>query len=571
MQAATVGTPAGRRERMKKGRFTQTLLVALAIVAVLACIFTVAADARSRSSMEPILTRIHLHKGRLWMRHSRRLHAGLLDARAAIVGGSRISIEQAPWQVVVIAFISETEALLCGGSILDETEVLTAAHCVVNPSSKVGIPPEDILVGAGAENIEIKPEQVTVASEVRVHPYYNPNAALPEPDDVAVLRLEESLVFDRDVQPIAPIATGSLLPEGTAVHLTGFGRQHPEEELNGRLYGIGMTLGSGRECGGEGNALFLCARSPDGSLCFGDSGSGLTLPGTPATLVGVTDTVQVIDGKPCLPGAIGGFVNLAAPEIRDFVLEGDESPPRAPRGGGAGMRGVPVVGQTLSCEPGVWSNSPTFTYVFIDGGDGAVLQEGSSSTYALTVADIGRSILCEVLAANAGGTGVERTSALSAVRPNHQEEEEAVERKRAEEEATAKKQQEEAANRKKAQEEAVKTQQEEEANSKRAQEEIKKLAEEARIIKQEAEALRKKYEEEATTNHPHPEESVAKGGVLAAKETAKPQTPTRAQLLAKALKACRKQPTKHRRAQCEAQARRKYGSGQRRGKGHQKK
>ncbi len=552
MQAATVGTRAGRCERMKKGRFAPKLLVLLALVAVLSCIFAVAADARPRSSMEPILTRIHLHKGRLWKGHSKHVHAGLLDAHAAIVGGSPISIGQAPWQVVVIAFVSETEALLCGGSILDETEILTAAHCVVNPSSKVGIPPEDILVGAGAENIEIEPEQVRLAGGVDVHPYYNPNAALPAPDDVAVLRLKRSLVFDPDVQSIAPISADSLLAEGTAVHLTGFGRQHPEEELNGRLYGIGMTLGSGRECGGEDNALFLCASSPDGSLCFGDSGSGMTLPGTPVTLAGVTDTVQVIDGKPCLPGAIGGFVNLAAPEIRDFVLEGNESPPRAPRGGGAGMRGVPVVGQTLSCEPGVWSNSPTFTYVFIDGGDGAVLQEGSSSTYALTATDVGRSILCEVLAVNAGGTGVERTSARGAVKPNHQEEEEAVERKRAEEEAS------------------VKKQREEEANSKRAQEEIKKLAEEARIIKQEAEALRK-HEEVATTNQPHPEESVAKGGVLATKETAKPQTPTRAQLLAKALKACRKQPTKHRRAQCEAQAHRKYGSGKRGRKGDRQK
>ncbi len=39
-------------------------------------------------------------------------------------------------------------------------------------------------------------------------PNYNPSAPLPEPDDVAVLRLKSSLVFDRDVQPIAPISAG---------------------------------------------------------------------------------------------------------------------------------------------------------------------------------------------------------------------------------------------------------------------------------------------------------------------------------------------------------------------------
>ncbi len=231
-----------------------------------------------------------------------------------------------------------------------------------------------------------------------------------------------------------------------------------------------------------------------------------------------------------------------------------------------------MVGQTLSCEPGVWSNSPTFTYVFIDSRGGRVLQEGSSSTYALAAADIGRSILCEVLAANAGGTGVERTAALGAVKPDQQEEEEAIKRKHAEEEAIRKKQQEEEATKRKQAEEEGKKQLEEEANRKKTQEEeakqVKKLAEELAIIKQEAEALKKKHEEEAAANHPHPEESVAKGGVLAAKETAKPKTPTRAQLLTKALKACGKQPTKHRRTQCKAQARRKYGSGKRGGRGH---
>ncbi|HXB65910.1 MAG TPA: trypsin-like serine protease [Solirubrobacteraceae bacterium] len=515
------------------------------------------ANARPHSSMEPIFTRIHVRKDRLWKRRSERVHAGLLDAHAAIVDGSRVSIEQAPWQVVVIAFISETEALLCGGSILDETEILTAGHCVFNPSSKTRIPPEDIVVGAGTENIEVRPEQVSLADGLRVHPYYDPSAPLPEADDVAVLQLERSLVFNRNVQAIAPIAAGSLLSEGTAVHLTGFGAQHPEEGPNGRLYGLGMTLGSGNECGGEASALFLCASSPDGSLCFGDSGSALTLPGASATLVGVTDTVQVIDGQPCLPGATGGFVDLAAPEIGDFVFEDNESPPRAPRGGGVAIRGVPVVGQTLNCESGVWSASPTFTYAFIDNGAGTTLQEGSSSAYVLSAADLGRSILCQVFATNAGGTGIERTAALGAVQPGEHEEEE--------------KRKEEAAKRKQAEEELEKHQEAEANREKTREEEVKqiaKLAEEATVIKREAEALQKKREAEAAANHP--EGSVAKGGVLAAKETAKPKSPTRAQLLANALKACKKQPTKRRRVQCEAQARKRHGSRKGGGKRHKK-
>jgi hypothetical protein len=70
-------------------------------------------------------------------------------------------------------------------------------------------------------------------------------------------------------------------------------------------------------------------------------------------------------------------------------------------------------------------------------------------------------------------------------------------------------------------------------------------------------AANKRQEEEAATRK-H-EEELAKIGVLAAKEESKPKPPTRSQRLAKALKSCRKE-TKKKRAQCDALARKKYGS-----------
>ncbi len=363
--------------------------------------------------MRMIPRKVPLHHGRLLIRDLRR---GSGRARTAIVGGTQISITQAPWQVEVIAVLSETEGLLCGGSILNETEVLTAGHCAFDPSTRGRIPASEILAVAGSSDFRApeEEEQFSLVSSVRVHPYYtyDPESTHALPDDVAVLRLKTPLTFTSSVKSIDLTPTGPPPAEGTAVNLTGFGEENPlTSELNGRLYSIGMTLGFSQHCGGEANAVFLCASTPDGSLCLGDSGSALTVPQAPMTVSGVADTVQEIEGKPCFDGANGGFANVTAPEIQDFI-KGSEAPPRAPRGGGIGIRGVPTAGHSLSCEPGSWSNGPTFTYAFISSATGAVLQQGPSSSYQLSAADVGRTILCQVQAANGGGTGVARTVAL---------------------------------------------------------------------------------------------------------------------------------------------------------------
>jgi len=349
-------------------------------------------------------------------------------ARAAIVGGHQISIGQAPWQVEVEAHLEGGRGLRCGGSILDSKHILTAAHCVFNPEnegnseSEERIPVGDFEVIAGAsELIAISATaQVSGVSRVRVHPYYRQRVGPAGGDDVAVLELSEKLVEEPGptaaVKAISLVPAGATPPEGTAVTLTGFGVETETLGVpDGKLYSLGMVLGFSRTCGGALNALFLCASVSGGTACHGDSGSGLTTSGSIPTLVGVTDIIEISDeSEYCPAGTTDGFVNIAAPEIRAFI-EGGEQPPVAPRGGGAIIRGVPMVGQLLGCEPGSWSEHPTFTFAFIDSASGRLLQSGPASTYSLSDSDIGRSILCQVQATNAGGTGVGRTEALSPV------------------------------------------------------------------------------------------------------------------------------------------------------------
>src|SRR4051812_158292 len=52
------------------------------------------------------------------------------SAQQRIVGGSAASPGQFPYQVAV-----DANGGLCGGSVLDDTHVATAAHCVVDTQS----------------------------------------------------------------------------------------------------------------------------------------------------------------------------------------------------------------------------------------------------------------------------------------------------------------------------------------------------------------------------------------------------------------------------------------------------
>jgi Trypsin len=356
----------------------------------------------------------HLHALASYRRAARR--AAQRDrARAAIVGGARASAEQFPWQVAVL-----TERDLCSGEIVGLSEIVTAGHCVVDPETGRPLAPGQIVVIAGSSNFseveaEGSPVQKRLVGAVRVHPYFSYAAGAGAPDDIAVLDLTTPLNQSASVAPIALPTTTSPTAEGTPATVSGFGAQSAEpEQLDHNLYSLATTVGFSRECGEErANAVFVCASTPSGTICLGDSGGPLVTGSTP-TLIGVVDTVRIVGGQLCVDGAEDGFANVTAPEILDFI-DGSETPPVAPRGGGAVIRGVLEVGKSLSCEPGSWTASPTFTYGFADSATGQLLQQGASSTYALTSADRGRSILCDIYATNAGGTGLGRTPGLGPI------------------------------------------------------------------------------------------------------------------------------------------------------------
>jgi secreted trypsin-like serine protease len=196
-----------------------------------------------------------------------------------IVGGQESSISQFPWQVFVLRYdkVEGTETA-CGGSILDATHILTAAHCVDHAGNTTTYPAGEVEVLAGASNVSgfsssfIAPtgSQVRVSSRIRTDPYYT---VLPEiKDDVAVLELSAPLELSAaaNAEPIALVATGATPAPGTVLSLSGYGKQDGAENAqpNGGLYSTTLTAISSDACRGAvgvNSAVLLCALSASSS------------------------------------------------------------------------------------------------------------------------------------------------------------------------------------------------------------------------------------------------------------------------------------------------------------------
>jgi hypothetical protein len=80
------------------------------------------------------------------------------------------------------------------------------------------------------------------------------------------------------------------------------------------------------------------------------------------------------------------------------------------------ISGTAVTGQTVTCSPGTWTGSPTFTYAW--KRDGATIAGGQ--TYVITSADVGHALTCTVTASNSAGQASATSAATTPTAPSGQ-------------------------------------------------------------------------------------------------------------------------------------------------------
>ncbi|KAI7805524.1 chymotrypsinogen A-like [Triplophysa rosa] len=139
-----------------------------------------------------------------------------LDApiRPKIVGGNNAKQKDWPWQVSLRKF-SDGEHY-CGGSLISERWVLTAAHCLQGIEKTF----MKVYLGHQGQTVPNPNEMSTGVSDMYPHHSYNSST---KDNDIALVQLSSTVYFTDYIRPVFLAGANSSFAAGTESRVTGWG------------------------------------------------------------------------------------------------------------------------------------------------------------------------------------------------------------------------------------------------------------------------------------------------------------------------------------------------------------
>jgi len=250
---------------------------------------------------------------------------GLAKRQTRIVGGVETEVNEYPWQVLLYSNRGPdnsgncvTGRFICGGEVIGDLWVLTAAHCL-----SCDVTPSGLQVFLGEHNrfetSEANTIQVSVA-EIIHHELYSSTTS---DYDIALLKLTEKIDFisQSHIRPICLPGYGSNNDYNDYIAtVTGWGATSEGGFLSNVLREVDVTVTTNQECNTAYSSVLpitdrmICAAEASGEggkdSCGGDSGGPLVtkeagssgqVPGQNYELIGVV-SFGVGCARPNFPG-----------------------------------------------------------------------------------------------------------------------------------------------------------------------------------------------------------------------------------------------------------------------------
>lgn len=224
-------------------------------------------------------------------------------AHEAIVGGHPTTAENYPYQIS----LEHLGQHVCGGSIIGEKSILTAAHCTHEFPNNLTVRVGTSTIGHGGDVYQL--------SKITQHPKFNPNTG---DYDVSVITLSSDITFGASARPITLSST--TLQPGLNCTATGWGFDRENGRVSEQLQAVELETVSRAECRNDYQGVvpitdrMVCTYTPGKDTCQGDSGGPLVYGGVQVAVVGF--------GLGCArPGYPGVYMDVANEELHRFIME----------------------------------------------------------------------------------------------------------------------------------------------------------------------------------------------------------------------------------------------------------
>eukprot|EP00095_Tigriopus_kingsejongensis_P012216 maker-scaffold927_size80360-snap-gene-0.28 protein:Tk12216 transcript:maker-scaffold927_size80360-snap-gene-0.28-mRNA-1 annotation:"serine proteinase" len=194
-----------------------------------------------------------------------------------IVGGRDADKDEWPWLVAMIRPTTSADSTgqFCGGALISDQHVVTAAHCVV-PFTK-----DQITIRVGEYDFKEKEESLSSDFQVESINSHADYSSRTFENDIAIIKLDKPITRNRSVYPIC-LPTPERDYTNTRANVVGWGTIYFGGPTATKLQEISIRVWDNQQCAANYGKLnrdvtnsMMCAGDDGKDACQGDSGGPL--------------------------------------------------------------------------------------------------------------------------------------------------------------------------------------------------------------------------------------------------------------------------------------------------------